>query len=105
MTLNQPVKKQLDASLLLCSLALALCLSLVFIAVHAHHDCQGANCPICLHINQTTATLRSFGAGGFIIFSNAPFGCMPPVLLPVCGALIQKPVKRSLVALRTRMDD
>lgn len=103
MTHQKNVKIQLGAALLLCFLALALCLPLVFIAAHAQHDCQGAHCPVCLHIGQAVAALRSFAAAGIFMLSSALFGCLP--VLTLADGAVRWPARRSLVALRTRMDD
>ena len=97
-------KTQLAAALLLCSLALLLCLSLVFIVTHAHHACLGVHCPVCLQISYVTALLRNFTSAGIFILASVLFGYMATALV-----LSNEPVTwltgRSLVALQTRMDD
>lgn len=103
MTFQKNVKTKHAAALLLCILALALCLSLLFITVHARHGCRGAHCSICLHISQVAAALRSFIAVGIIMFWGMFGGCTPPA--PVLAGDVLCPAGRSLVALRTRMDD
>lgn len=94
---------QLGAALLLCSLALLLCLSL-FIVAHAHHACFDVHCPICLQISHVTALLRSFSSVGIFILSSVLFGYMPTAFV-LSGETVTWLIGRSLVALRTRMDD
>lgn len=95
---------QLAAALLLCSLALLLCLSLVFIVAHAHHTCLGAHCPVCLQISHVTALLRSLSLVGILILSSVLF-CYWTTGLVILNATVTWLSGRSLVALRTRMDD
>lgn len=102
----RPIAKiKLGAALLLCGLALALCLSLAFIVVHAHHDCQGAHCPVCLHLSQATSALRSFAAAGIFTALNL-LGAGTLSALILSGVAVERRADaRSLVALRIRMDD
>lgn len=97
-------KKQLGAALLLFWLIIALCLSLVFMVAHAHHDCQGERCSVCLHIGQAASTLRSFAATGVLSLLSQAYRLMP-VAAHTGGAFIRCPAEQSLVSLRTRMND
>lgn len=37
--------------------------SLLFIAKEAHHDCTGADCPVCACIHRAEQTLKQIGTG------------------------------------------
>ncbi len=97
-------KIQLAAALLLCSLALLLCLALVFTVTHAHHTCLGTHCLVCLQISHVTALLRSLTSVGIFIRLNVLFGYRATGLVHP-DETVTWLAGRSLVALRTRMDD
>lgn len=96
-------KIQLGATLLLFGLALLLCLSLVFIVTHARHDCLGTHCPLCLQISHFTIMLRDLTSMGIFMLSMILFGYATALVLS--GETVMWLTGRSLVALRTRMDD
>ncbi len=103
--INQCRKKQLAAALLLFGLVVALCLSLVLMVAHAHHDCPGAHCPICLHISQAALTLRGFAIMGIFMLLSVAFRSTLAVALRTGSTFIRCPAEHSPVSLRTRMDD
>ena len=98
------IKIQLVTALALCVLALTMGLSLAVIAVHADHDCQGARCPACLHIGQAAAALRGLAAVGAFMLLSATGGLCRCVSA-ITGSSAAQSAGRTLVALRTRMDN
>ncbi len=90
--------------LALCMLALTMTLSLAVIAGHPHHDCRGAGCPVCLYREQAAAALRALSAAGLAIFLNIP-GALGLCICATAVGSVPQPAGRTLVALRTRMDN
>ncbi len=69
MTIKQRPAKKITALLLCLALCLALALSAFYIFTHAHHHCDGADCPVCVRI---AACAGSFALTGAAVFLCAP---------------------------------
>ncbi len=58
-TVNLKTVRMLKA-LLSVFLVLAVSLSLAFVAIESHHDCEGEACPICACLAECAKTVRGF---------------------------------------------
>lgn len=61
-------KKRILSILLCIALVAALVLSSAFIISHAHHDCSGEHCPICVQLHIAEQILNGFKAV-FIVYA------------------------------------
>lgn len=91
------------AALMLLCVVLVLASSLIFITVHADHDCAGAHCDVCCHLQLAATVLRTFAAVGFFVLSAILYA--PVFLRLVKAAARQINFSLTLVALRVRIND
>lgn len=62
--MNKGHKAAKNLAVLLCALmSSVMLLSALYVISEANHDCCGDCCPICAHIDQCNAVLRSAGEG------------------------------------------
>ncbi len=64
-------KKRIIATVLAVVFALAVALSLVFIAAEADHDCSGEGCPVCELLALCRGVLRGVLAAAFVCLAAA----------------------------------
>ncbi|MBQ6552504.1 MAG: hypothetical protein IJL83_02685 [Clostridia bacterium] len=64
-------KNRVIATVLAVVFALAVALSLVFIAAEADHDCSGEDCPVCELLALCRGVLRGVLAAAFVCLAAA----------------------------------
>lgn len=78
-----------------------LCLSLLFIAVHADHDCIGEDCPVCAVIRIVHSCLHSINTNTVASFIKHSFFILHIVLLCVFIAFVRATPVTQKVKLNT----
>ena len=94
--------KRTTARIVCLLLLAAVFLSMTYIAKEANHDCIGAGCPICAHIQLAERTIGELGTALVLtIYVSAAITVLTVVLFQFIG----NTVLSTLVSLNIRMNN
>ncbi len=94
--------KKITAVVTVAAVLLVMLGSFLFIAQHAHHDCTGEDCPICVHIRQFDMMLRGLETGPEIAADFFAFVLFVNVSIPIMDLFV---TEKTPVSEKIRLND
>lgn len=91
--------RRIIAWIALFAILFVMLFSTMFISRHAHHDCTGPDCEICVVMQQCSNTLKSLGtvlvavSFGLFIATSMQRGLQHNYAVGVCCSLISQKVR------------
>ena len=95
-------KKRVLAALLAVAVLFVMLYSALFIAVHADHDCDGEDCPICYQINVCQNTLKNLSFAVSVAVLAAAFTYTLCRSISACADVIPS---YTLVSLKVKLTE